>query len=265
MATPQITIEVITPELAYELLTSNCRNRTLRGNVVAAYARDMSEGRWKAAGEPIYVAADGELLNGQHRLNAVVEAGVSVHLPIMRGVPKDYRMIADQGLRRTTGDVLSIEGEVNSNQLAAALRKLYMFRHTGGFMDTKQPISSVEISELLQREPEIRSWITEGKRLYRAINLNQAVATALLYVLHEIHPSEAPEFVARLVSGTGLAEGDPVLALRKRFMISRPSKPGEQAALVIKAFNSWMERSPMYQLRWDSSQAYPTITRRTIR
>ena len=56
-------------------------------------------------GEPIQIAEDGTLLNGQHRLNAVIESGATVPMLVVRGLPKrrddDGRGSATEPLRRS--------------------------------------------------------------------------------------------------------------------------------------------------------------------
>jgi len=68
---------MITPAKASELLTRNVRNRRPSEVQVCAIASDMSTGRWKPTPAPIIVKSTGELIDGQHRLMAIVRSGVS--------------------------------------------------------------------------------------------------------------------------------------------------------------------------------------------
>lgn len=111
----------ITPEMAFELLTKNTKNyRRIHVPTVKYYAKEMQEGRWEMNGEPIQFAEDGTLLNGQHRLTAIVESGVTVPLLVVTGVKKDVA-IYDDGKTRSPMDVASNLGiQANSRILAVA-------------------------------------------------------------------------------------------------------------------------------------------------
>lgn len=65
----------MTPGLAKKMLASNADNqRNLRMSKVEQYVRDMLAGHWPITGETIKVATDGALIDGQHRLTAVLHA-----------------------------------------------------------------------------------------------------------------------------------------------------------------------------------------------
>ncbi len=68
-------VTVMTPQEAARLLACNGHNRNVSEVLVERYARDMRCGAWKQNGEPILVARDGTLLDGQHRLLAIQRAG----------------------------------------------------------------------------------------------------------------------------------------------------------------------------------------------
>src|SRR5262245_34900010 len=99
-ATPtQPTAEVVevSPALAEEWLSKNPNNRNLRRPVVDSYARDMSAGHWHLNGETIKFAANGELLDGQHRLHAIAVSGNSVSMVVIRGLSADVMLTVDSG------------------------------------------------------------------------------------------------------------------------------------------------------------------------
>lgn len=65
----------IEPHLAESWLTKNVKNRNLTDRIAKKYARDMASGKWKTTGDPIRFDVDGNLIDGQHRLQACVLAG----------------------------------------------------------------------------------------------------------------------------------------------------------------------------------------------
>lgn len=99
-------IEKITPAMAEQMLKHNKSNRTLRKNKVHSYALQMQAGFWAAdSNDAILISTDGELLNGQHRLNAVIEAGIPVKMAVRYGVDKSIFKVLDQGAARSASDL----------------------------------------------------------------------------------------------------------------------------------------------------------------
>jgi hypothetical protein len=97
-------IELITPNLAEALLETNENNRNLRKSVVERYASIMTLGDWLLTPEPIVIADTGRLLNGQHRLNAVIKSGVNVRMFVVRNVSEQAFSAIDRGVSRTFSD-----------------------------------------------------------------------------------------------------------------------------------------------------------------
>lgn len=95
-----ITAEVrkVTPELAKTWLGTTEKNRTFRKSRVAQYAADMKAGRWQLNGEAIKFDKNGHLLNGQHRLHAVVRADTTVPMLVISGLDPETRTTMDSGL-----------------------------------------------------------------------------------------------------------------------------------------------------------------------
>ena len=84
-----ITIERIDPEMAARLLETNTKNRPLDRRSITAMIRDMREGRWQFNAAPIVVDETGKLADGQHKLTAIVESGVTVETSFAIGVSED--------------------------------------------------------------------------------------------------------------------------------------------------------------------------------
>ena len=76
----------VEPEQAQKWLERNIANRTLRPSRVQEYATAMTEGRWRYTADPIRFDSDGKLIDGQHRLMAVVRSGCTVEMHVVRGL-----------------------------------------------------------------------------------------------------------------------------------------------------------------------------------
>ena len=118
----------ITPEMAAGWLGKNGANRPIRKYRVRAYAEEMLRGRWRVNSQGISIDRDGRLVDGQHRLSAIVLAGVTVEMAVIfdapggAGVAETY----DGGLLRTNPDALHFHGVDNSkavSSIVAAMRR----------------------------------------------------------------------------------------------------------------------------------------------
>lgn len=126
-------LEIITPEIATEILERhNPRNRSVSESTVQSYAVDMKNGRWTSTHQGIAFDTNGDLLDGQHRLWAVVFSGCTIEFWVFRDMPVKtqqgnvylYTMDSiDRGRVRTTGQQMQLcHGIKNGNVVAAALR-----------------------------------------------------------------------------------------------------------------------------------------------
>lgn len=103
--------KTITPDVAKEMLSHNCKNRRIRALTVSKYADDMKNGKWTETPDAICFDANGTLLNGQHRLNAVIQANIPVVMTIAYGVQADA--VIDKGISRDTSDSLYMRGLIS--------------------------------------------------------------------------------------------------------------------------------------------------------
>lgn len=100
-------IEEITPNLATQYMSAidpDYKNRNIRNRVVSAYARDMKDGRWELTHQGIAFDENGFLRDGQHRLAAIIESGVTVKMMVTRGIPAGTYAGIDEGAKRSYRD-----------------------------------------------------------------------------------------------------------------------------------------------------------------
>lgn len=123
------TMEAITPAMAEAILQEHY-NRVANGEynqrkvykqVYMKYATDMRNGHWKPSPSPIIFDEDGNLANGQHRLEAVRQSGKTIEFTITRGWPKDVIDTEDRGKGRTVADQLHLHGVLNAQIVASSV------------------------------------------------------------------------------------------------------------------------------------------------
>jgi hypothetical protein len=255
----------ITPESAREMLEQNTHNRSLRPEYVRKLAAAMERGEWTVNGEPIQIADDGTLLNGQHRLNAVVESGIAVPLLVIRGLPLAAQTTMDAGLRRNLSDVLALHGESETANLGAMLAMLYRYRNGHRLNNSGHTApTSTEALALLEAEPEIKDGLPLARRVVRDTGLRTSVTAVLIYLFDEADPNRGEQFFEALCEPEDEPIGSPVNALRsilERAQRERTYRLSSYVlfAMVIKAFNAWREGRDLFILAFKPWGANPEI------
>lgn len=122
--------KIITPLYAAHLLERNTHNRPIKPRYVDWLAQQMADGKWVYNGETIIIGVDGTLIDGQHRLSAVVKSGCTIESEVIEGVdPATFHTI-DSGTRRTAGDAFYVYG-VKEYICSASVTSFYWHLHCG--------------------------------------------------------------------------------------------------------------------------------------
>lgn len=240
---PDVKIERITPGKAREYLGFNTHNRSLRNRVVMAYANDMRAGDWLWNGESVKFAQDGTLLDGQHRLAAVVEADVPVRMLVIRGLPNRTQETMDGGAKRKFSDVLKLRGEKHWVALAASIRSIWYWESGGRRFDSAGSTTNAQLLACLDRNGWVREGMTIVIRASARSGLPARVGGLAWWLFNAIDAEDAADFFDRLSSDEDHHAGEPIHELRKAIRASR-SVRGERSstfllAITIKAWNKY--------------------------
>ncbi len=115
-----VNLERIGPNEARRILSRLYeKQRKVRPRKVSTYAEEMRRGDWVDGASQIAIDQDGMLIDGQHRLLAVIESGESVEFIVARGLPTSAYDVIDQGVKRSARDVLRFRGVPNYRAIAA--------------------------------------------------------------------------------------------------------------------------------------------------
>ena len=98
-------VVTMTPEAALGFLSGNTNNRKKRGWWVQALSAAIKRGEWVTTHQGIAVSKSGVVLDGQHRLCAIVESGISVDILVVTDVPDDAFRVIDNGIKRSISDL----------------------------------------------------------------------------------------------------------------------------------------------------------------
>lgn len=266
-----MTLEVITPAKAREYLAMSGINRPLVAAIWGKYARDMKADSWHMTNAAIAFDDEGRLSDGQHRLKAIVESGVTVTMWVSRGMPKESQAAIDIGYKRSVADILSFRGERETTTLAATLRYARHFDRFSGApsgMGNTAPTPD-ELLRYLDDNPGVRGSIHTGRAVNDAVRVSPSMAAALHYLEASRSPTHAQEFWDQVISGLRVEADTGPYALRQALLRNLAAKRGERldqntlAAIMIKAWNYWFYDRPIKQLRWFrggvANEAFPRI------
>jgi len=256
-------IKTITPAIARALLQNkNTHNRAIRTALVASYARDMSEGNWGETGDPIRFDTNGTLLDGQHRLAAIVTSGVKLRTVVVSELDPEVFALIDIGRKRTTADTLSVDKEANASLLAASLGVVFDYENRKNQMG-KAKFTNMDVLVSLEQHPGIRDSVAKvGHNIPRGL-IPTAIAVGCHYLFSRKDLDRADSFVQSIITGENLGKGSPALLFRNRMIQNSQSVTKlprkTTAAMLVKAWNSDRNGKKLRLLRHRADEEFPQI------
>ncbi len=131
----QTTFMNITPDIASQWLEGNVRNRRIDQRHVECLAQEMLAGRWNTTHQGIAFDTNGTLVDGQHRLWAILQAGCAIRMAVSFGVPAGNIDAIDGMKARRVVDRMSLTGMFGSEGVtsyhASTLREMYQCLNPG--------------------------------------------------------------------------------------------------------------------------------------
>jgi hypothetical protein len=157
-------VQAITPAKAEEWLHANTHNRPVSARTVEGFAEAMRRGEWKVTHQGIAFDTTGALVDGQHRLAAIVQAGMPVEMTVFTQVEPDGFDVLDTGKKRNAADVLAIEGEKSSMMLAAMVRIVWLFENRAdrSWSGGSATPTNHQILQTLENHPDVRDYLALG-------------------------------------------------------------------------------------------------------
>jgi hypothetical protein len=236
-------IAVITPEMALLILGLNTHNRPVQSLTVDRYRDLITDGKWRLSIEAIGFSYDGVLINGQHRLLAIIEAGIPVAMTCWFGCEPEEFEVIDVPKIRTPADSVSTHGYNHANTRTSLAR--HMLRAE---LRTRSHPSVLVIAKVKAMANEnIDTALKAGDRIYhhRVITRSAGVLAYYWIEKHTKHLQKLPDFWDHLSHGGGMQEGALILKLRNWMCINGPKiiqdRAFKEAAYVTLAWNVWIK------------------------
>lgn len=120
---------MITPDIASFLLSKNVEyNRAKVPSKVKEWSEKMRRGAWAVTGSSIDFDVNGRMINGQHRLQAVIDSGTTQQFLVVPNLPTEAFDHTDIGATRSAAMVFGryLSEETNRNVKVAAARTMLM-------------------------------------------------------------------------------------------------------------------------------------------
>lgn len=178
-------MELINPEVAKLYLQTNTMNRKINENTLLRYAKDMINDNWSVTSQTISFATDGTLIDGQHRLNAIIKANKSIWFNVSRNVPKDSFIDYDKNRVRNINDVFFINKIPNNTHITAGIQtynwlergKLFLLYPINPLKNAKtnrlsinERLSNAEILDIYNSNPAYyQNLVSNAMRVYKPL------------------------------------------------------------------------------------------------
>lgn len=247
--------QFITPELAKDLLVSNTDNRPIKLKIVDRYANDIKYDRWKEnTGETIKISESGRILDGQHRLHAIIKAGTGVKFHLATGLNDSVFDVIDTGNNRSNSDIFHISGALNATALSGVIQA-YMAIKLSKIKIKQSSLTNKMVLDIYNESPE--EWqniVRKSKNWYNAFSriLSRSVIAGLYKNFVEKSDEEtANDFFNQLCLGKEYTN-ETIILLRKKLTDDRISNVklpiSAKYELIIKTWNLFRKNKTVARL-----------------
>jgi hypothetical protein len=236
---------MITPEVAESMLRRNTKNRKISPTNLAIIMGQLRNGDWQENGESIKLDDLGNLLDGQHRLTAILKTGIPAQMLVVKGLPPEVFHTIDTGRPRRASDIFSMEGLKNATTVAASLRIINSYyqgwsatRLDGG---TKKDYTNKQMLDLFQKHPKsVESAAFANNYKHKFGKFGTSLLAAWHYIFYACSEPAAKEFFDKLINGDNLQKGDPILWFREQ-LLTYDSKSNKlsRSYLFMMGINVW--------------------------
>lgn len=261
----------MTPVEARRLLERNKKNRKLNDSTVENYVKEMKAGRWKENGESIIIDKTGLIKDGQHRLNACINANYSFNVVMVTDVDPDVMHTIDIGKNRSLADILELNNFKYSSLMASALKRIIKFNRNKG--TGHSTISNSVASRVFyisngfaldyasKNELGLTNLCKDVHKIYSKTKrlISKSDLSFYLYVIGGYNYSEKHLDFLSHITGISYERGTPTAYVFDAFYTSKekkaPLNTTYKANLVIKAWELFnLGNAPVRYLRVDSTK-----------
>lgn len=256
-------ILTVTPAMATHWLNNTTtKNRKIDPIYVANLAKDMQMGKWKElTGEAIKFSGRNNLIDGFHRLNAIIKSGKSLKMLAINNLEDDVFKFLDSGRKRSAGDVLTIAGVGDSSNMASGIKRFEILKNNRIVIqepgNSKQKLTSNDVYNIYMSDSQsfdislkkAASWYLK----FRLISRSEYMA--IYHLLKVNYPEKIESFFNEVANGTNLNMTNPAYHLREFFIKNNSSKfrvkNSFKIIYIIIAWNAYVLNREIKVLRFN--------------
>lgn len=219
----------VTPQMAEAWLEKNLNNRKIYNTTVQRFIRIIEQGKWELSHQGIAFDTNGKLIDGQHRLWAIVLTGKTVLIQVTFNTAATTRYVIDTGRGRSRADALTISGRTATTPVGAALNFLFKLI-TGRGPENDECIDFYDD----YKEGLLFAW-EDCFRQKGVRGVTQAAVLAVFARAYYVADRDKVLSFAKVL-GEGVSESSKervIIMLRDFLREPRPRKPGQGYERVI--------------------------------
>lgn len=261
----------MTPAMAHQLLVDSSQQtqRPLGVDRVHALAEQIKGGEWRTTHQAIAIDPSGILIDGQHRLAAIDQAGIPVEILVAYDADPDTFGVIDSGRARSAADALHIAGYTRPRDLSSSARTLLLYEDIANTRaprfrkDARALVSTAQLLEVMESERGaiLMARIPDAERIARQLGRTgiRSWLTAAMALIDESGADAGLRltFQEKLEKGMRLNSGDPILAYRNWLtkgtgyeLATGSNRAALGIATAIKAWNAWMSGRELRIFTW---------------
>lgn len=258
---PYNVITEVTPALAIKWLEGNTHNRSVNDAHVKRLSQDIRQGRWQLTHQGIAFDTDDLLVDGQHRLWAVIEAGMPITTRVFFNEPPDNRRVLDSGHRRSNYDILNITGEVGevTSRHLATLRAML-----AGYPSHIVRVTPGQEAEQYQRHRDAIEFAIKqlGSASVKGVATAQ-IRAVVARAWYSADHAKLVHFCDVMRSGMGSSEGDRSTMMLRDFLVSTGGAGASESVRRLRyakmqwALSSFLQGKLPKRLRSATSELFP--------
>jgi hypothetical protein len=257
----------MSPQMAFDLLKRRAPNRPISKGRVRTMIIDMRSGKWVFNGEPLILSEDLTVLDGQHRLQAIYESGVTLPFMVIVGINPAPAVVMsiDQGRAKTGADMLTMHDQANAQTLASVARWLYRYERNQMCVQATG-LRNGALPGYVAARPSLPTALPWGRAIRDL--LPQSCAAMLFHVMSQHEAALSKRYFDDLAHGNGVSQGQPAHTVRERLLRDKSPRTHigivARAALVVLGWNCLRQEKPMPAgLVWrgvtDASVPFPQV------
>jgi hypothetical protein len=270
----------VTPDLAKIWLASNVANRPINKNTVTYYSKQMQEGFWTLSGQTLSFSNKNTLIDGQHRLSAVIESGCTIPFLIAYNVPIESFINYDNLKARGIRDVFAIEDIPNYSQVSSIINSyraltLNQISHVGfggthtkgGKFSRNFKLSNIEMLNLYNENKELiqelHSISVSCQNRIKLFSQTQLGAIMLYLIMDKMHNVNKVYSFFRQLHFNENVENRSIYNLREKLISGMTSNYQLVGRLryifLVKCWNAYILGKEIKLYKYDDSELMPTF------